>query len=126
LISTTHGAGTFNGNTLTVSGFSLQPNEEAVIRVSAKIAALRVGETIPNAAILESPNASVHVSNLALVGAQADDSSGGSSQVFVIPSELPSTGETPLWRTWILWAGGALLLVGAGVWFLGQRGAKKV
>ncbi|HUN08364.1 MAG TPA: choice-of-anchor Q domain-containing protein [Aggregatilineales bacterium] len=126
LISTTHGAGTFNGNTLTVSGFSLQPNEEAVILVSAKIAALRVGETIPNAAILESPNASVHVSNLALVGAQADDSSGGSSQVFVIPSELPSTGETPLWRNWILLAGGALLLLGAGVWFLGQRGAKKV
>lgn len=124
LISTTHGAGTFNGNTLTVSGFSLQPNEEAVILVSAKIAALRVGETIPNAAILESPNASVHVSNLALVGAQADDSSGGSSQVFVIPSELPSTGETPRWRNWILLAGGALLLLGAGVWFLGQRGAK--
>lgn len=102
LISTTHGTGIFNANTLTVSGFSLQPNEEAVIVVSARIASLISGETIPNAAILESPDASVHVSNLVLVGDHAEANSGGAAQVFIVPNQLPSTGESPLWRYWVI------------------------
>lgn len=121
LISTTHGTGVFNGNTLAVSGFTLQPNEEAVIIVSAQIAALKVGDTIPNAAILESPDASVHVSNLALVGTTVKPNHGGASQVFVIPSQLPNTGENPVWRDSVLWAGGLLLVFSMGFIFLGNR-----
>lgn len=124
LISTTHGEGNFNGNTLTVTGFTLQPNEEAVIVVSARIAALKVGETIPNAAILESPNASVHVSNLALVGANAFGNSGDASQVFVIPSQLPNTGENPAWRDMILGIGGLLIILSASLFLLNNRTKK--
>ena len=121
LISTTHGKEVFNGNTLTVSDFTLQPNEEAIIIVSAKVATLKVGDTIPNAAILESPDASVHVSNLALVGANATGNSGDASQVFVIPNQLPNTGENPGWRNVILWAGGFLLVLSAGLLIWGKR-----
>jgi len=121
LISTTHGKEVFNGNTLTVSDFTLQPNEEAIIIVSAKVATLKVGDTIPNAAILESPDASVHVSNLALVGANATGNSGDASQVFVIPNQLPNTGENPGWRNVILWAGGFLLALSAGLLIWGNR-----
>ncbi len=125
LISTTHGAGVFNGNTLTVSGFTLQPDEEGVIVVSARIAALQAGETIPNAAILESPDASVHVSNLALVGASAEGNSGSASQVFIIPGQLPDTGETPFWRGWLLGAGGVLLVVSGTLLFLAVRARRR-
>ncbi|MCU0479747.1 MAG: DUF11 domain-containing protein [Anaerolineae bacterium] len=121
LISTTHGAGVFNGNTLSVSGFALQPNEEAIIIVSAKIATLAVGETIPNAAILESPDASVHVSNLALVGKDVSINHGDATQIFVIPNQLPNTGENPIWRDAFLWIGGLLFISTMGFIFLGSR-----
>ncbi|HRF98644.1 MAG TPA: hypothetical protein PLZ51_25725, partial [Aggregatilineales bacterium] len=114
LISTTHGAGSFKGNTLSVSGFTLQPNEEAVIVVSARVATLTVGEIIPNSAILESPNASVHVSNLALVGGTPLGNHGGSAQVFVVPNQLPATGESPIWRNWGL-IGVAVVIFGMGM-----------
>lgn len=106
LISTTHGAGVFDGNTLTVSGFTLQPSEEAIIVVSAQIGSLQAGEVIPNAAILESPDASVHVSNLALVGSVARANGGGAGQVVIIPGRLPATGgrlselACSAWQTW--------------------------
>ena len=102
LISTTHGVGNFNANTLTVSGFTLQPNEEVVIIASARIASLRAGDVIPNAAILESPDASVHVSNLALIGDLPRSNTGNAALLLVIPNQLPSTGETPFWRWGIL------------------------
>lgn len=115
LISTTHGAATFSGNTLAVGGFSLQPDEEAVIIVSARVGSLRAGEVIPNAAILESPDASVHVSNLALIGEIPLANDGGAAQVFVIPGQLPDTGESPVWRRDLLRVLGQAVSAG-GLW----------
>ncbi len=122
LLSTTHGRWEFNANTLTVSGFTLEPGEEAMIVVSARIATLRAGETIPNAAILESPDASVHVSNLALVGQTPEGSGGGAAQVVVIADQLPATGEPPLWRSLGL---GMVVVVGlaGGLWWSKRRTA---
>lgn len=103
LVSTTHGSGSFVERTLTVSGFTLQPDERATIIVSAQITTdFRAGEIIPNAAILESPDASVHVSNLVLVGDDVTGNDGDSATVLLFPSELPSTGETPNWREYVL------------------------
>ncbi|MBK8033334.1 MAG: DUF11 domain-containing protein [Chloroflexi bacterium] len=122
VLSTTHGRWVFNANTLTVSDFTLQPGEEAVIVVSARVASLRAGETIPNAAILESPNASVHVSNLALVGETPAGSSGGAAHILVTAGQLPATGEPPLWRSLGLWGLGSVI-VASGVWWARQRRA---
>lgn len=119
LLSITHGAGSFNANTLTVRDFTLQPNEEVTIVVSARIASLRAGDTIPNAAILESPDASVHVSNLALVGAVPQGNAGGAAQVLIIPGQLPETGETPTWRWGVL--GGIGLVLAVGMRWLRKR-----
>ncbi|MEL6408552.1 MAG: choice-of-anchor Q domain-containing protein [Chloroflexota bacterium] len=99
LVSTTHGVGNFVNNTLSVSNFSLQPSEEAVIVVSARVATLNAGDVIPNAAILESPDASVHVSNLVLIGDTVATNEGDGIATLVIPAQLPNTGETPLLRT---------------------------
>ncbi|MDX2077623.1 MAG: choice-of-anchor Q domain-containing protein [bacterium] len=123
LISTTHGAGSFKGNTLSVSGFTLQPNEEAVIVVSARVNVLTVGDIIPNSAILESPNASVHVSNLALVGGTPLGNDGGSAQVFVVPNQLPATGESPVWRNWGL-VGLVIVIFGMGMVVLWRKKVK--
>ncbi len=124
LLSTTHGRWDFNANTLTVSGFTLQPGEEAVIVVSARIATLRAGATIPNAAILESPDASVHVSNLALVGKTPEGSGGGAAQVVVIADQLPATGEPPLWRSLGLGGLGVMGVI-AGLWWIRSRRATR-
>lgn len=111
VLSSTHGIASFSENTLTVNDFDLQPNEEALILVSARIASLNIGETIPNAAILESPDASVHVSNLALVGENPFGNFGSAAQVFLIPSQLPNTGEVPFWHNWLM----GILLAGVGI-----------
>jgi uncharacterized repeat protein (TIGR01451 family) len=125
LVSTTHGSGLFVERTLTVSGFTLQPDERAIIIVSAQITKdYRAGEVIPNAAILESPDASVHVSNLVLVGDDVTGNDGGATSVFLFPNELPSTGETPFWRDSILLMlalGGLLIATGTRV-ILRRRG----
>ncbi len=115
LISTTHGFGTFNEDTLTVSGFTLQPGESATVAVSAQVTTdFRAGDVIPNIAALESPDASVHVSNLVLVGDSVAGNGGGAETVMVIPGQLPSTGETPLW-TQSLASPLVILIVGTGI-----------
>jgi uncharacterized repeat protein (TIGR01451 family) len=118
LVSTTHGSGSFVKRTLTVSGFTLQPNETATIIVSAQITKdYRAGDVIPNIAALESPDASVHVSNLVLVGDNVTGNDGDSTTVLLFPSELPNTGETPFWRDPVLLVlalSGLLILSGTG------------
>lgn len=121
LISTTHGRGFFNGRTLIVNGFTLHPGEEATIVVSARVAALRSGDVIPNAAVLESPDASVHVSNLALVGDSVQGNNGGASNVLVIPPSLPATGETPYSRNWVIGGVGLLTVLSVALLVSGRR-----
>jgi hypothetical protein len=60
----------------------------------------------------------VHVSNLALLGANPDSNSGGAAQVFLIPSQLPLTGESPFWHTGLLMLllSAALVLLSLALW----------
>jgi uncharacterized repeat protein (TIGR01451 family) len=99
LVSTTHGTGTFTGDTLIVSGFTLQPDESATIIVSAVVSgSFQVGNVIPNAAILESPNASIHVSNLVLLGSSTAGNDGYALMaegVIGAANALPQTGYAP-------------------------------
>lgn len=103
LVSTSKGSSRFAGNTLVVSGFTLQPGETMTIVVQARVAVpLAPGEVIPNAAILESPDASIHVSNAVTVGRLVQGNGGSGNKLIILPDSLPLTGEAPLWRTLLL------------------------
>ncbi|MFC1960150.1 Calx-beta domain-containing protein [Chloroflexota bacterium] len=99
LVSTSHGTGAVTENCLMVEGFTLGPGESATIIVSAVVSsALQIGETIPNAAILESPDASVHVSNLVLLGRGTAGNDGAAIAAQIIlgaAQQLPNTGYAP-------------------------------
>jgi uncharacterized repeat protein (TIGR01451 family) len=85
VVSSSLGAATLSGNILTVQGFDLLPGQQAIIIVAARISTLvQAGEVITNIAAMESPDASIHTSNVVTIT--------------ILPTSLPQTGETPLWR----------------------------
>lgn len=77
------------GSNLVISGLALQPSESVTITIAAQISSRATpGDVLSNVAHLESPQASVHTSNVV--------------EVMVLPTTLPATGESPWWRVPIL------------------------
>ncbi|MBN1122877.1 MAG: DUF11 domain-containing protein, partial [Anaerolineae bacterium] len=132
IVSNTHGTAIISNDTLIVNGFTLQPGETATIIVTAIISDdYRAGDVIPNVAVLESPDASIHVSNLILIGDIANRSDGDSVSVMVMPGKLPetggdllATGDEPNRRGWIYALAGVALLIAAG-WIVQRRLASR-
>jgi len=87
IMSSSLGTPVINGNNVILQGISLLPGQQAMLVISAEISsAAKPGDTISNTASLESPDASIHFSNVALTT--------------ILPGSLPATGESPLsdWR----------------------------
>ena len=97
VVSTSLGNAILNGNTLTIQNLELLPGQQVRVVVQARISSrARAGDRIQNIASLESPDASIHFSNTV--------------ETLILPSTLPSTGESPWWRL----AGLMLLIVLGG------------
>jgi hypothetical protein len=87
VVSNSIGSATVSGNSLIVQGFELLPGQSGSVVVQVRISdRARAGDVITNVATLESPDASIHVSNTVTVT--------------ILPGSLPATGESPLgvWR----------------------------
>ena len=110
--SASMGNASVDDNTVTVSGFTLQPGETMELVISAQVSErVLAGSTLGNIASLESPDASVHFSNAVevfippnaadLFFERADDSVPiiSPGNVRILPGSLPSTGERqrPMW-----------------------------
>jgi hypothetical protein len=97
IVSNTLGTATLSGNTLTVQGFTLQPGQRATVVIQATIARRATPGLLINIATLESPDASIHVSN--------------EVQITILPETLPATGQSP----WAVWRWVFLLVVLGGL-----------
>jgi hypothetical protein len=95
-----------SGNTITLSGFTLQPGQQGSLVVRVRVnSRAKIGDKISTVATLESPDASIHPSNLL--------------NILVIGDSLPATGQIPVWRGWVWIA--LLALIGGLLLGWGQR-----
>jgi len=83
VVSSSMGSPVVSGNSVTLQGFSLLPGQRATLTITAQISnAAKPGDVIGNTASLESPDASIHFSNVTLTT--------------ILPGALPATGASPL------------------------------
>lgn len=90
-VSATIGEASRDANTISLTGFSLEPNESGAVVISATLAErVEPGEVVPAFSVLEAADFPSFTSNTATVTA--------------LPGSLPATGESPfgLWREPIL------------------------
>lgn len=92
---------TINGQTVTVTYASLSPGENVTFSIFTTVLD---GVEVDNTACVTADNQG------------AEECFTGSAM-----AELPTTGETPLLRQWILFAAGGLILLSAGMLLIGSR-----
>lgn len=99
VLSNSMGTAIVTGTTVTVQGFTLLPGQRATLVIVATLSnRVRPSDKITNTASLESPNASIHVSNAV--------------ETMILPGALPTTGEHRDMRLLLIIALGTSLCLG--------------
>lgn len=103
IVSNTVGVTVLSGNTMTAKNFDLLPGQSFSLVIQGTVSDRALpGNVITSAATLESPDASIHLSNRV--------------ETAVLPSALPETGELSR-AAWFIWKALPLvLLISVGGW----------